>query len=325
MGTYIVRQWDTLGRIAQQYGLSSPMSLYSMQSAEFKKTHPNPDIIHPGDVLRVPDPPAAAAQSQPALSPQQQGAMALVNAFALRQQSQAFTAISRVLVAQGLRSRVTAPSSINQRSSSLCGPSSVLYHLARYQPERYVQFVIDLYEHGCADLGTLRIVPSSDLKAYDPGLEVHPADWIPAASIRDSENALFDYQSVSDEFAGITLPGELVEWLRALGFTEIVDRTTTFAPFSTPAFQNLLEAGVSREQGWWVFLFINSKMLDTSTQDEGSSVPNHWVVLRSSTIGGQSVRLDIYTWGERRAVPTSGTLSTRSCLRNYYGFVKCKY
>lgn len=322
MARHIVRQGESLARIASRYHVPSAQALYDMQPQEFRRRRPNPALIYPGDVLHVPDPPGSTPSGQPVLTAQQQVALNAVAAFRSRAQPQAFTSISRARVADGLAYRVRAPSTIDQGSSSLCGPSSMLYILARSEPQRYVQFVTDLYENGTATLGTLTIAPSADLRAYDPGNAVHPADWIPAASIRDSENALFDYDEVSDEFAGITLPGDLVKWLRALGFTVVEDRTSLS---STQDFQNLLAAGVEREKGYWVFLFINANMLSTSSQTASSWTPDHWVVLRSSTIGRQNVRLDIFTWGQRRSVPASGTLSTADCLKNYYGYVKCKY
>ena len=46
-------------------------------------------------------------------------------------------------------------------------------------------------------------------------------DWLTTASLRDSENWFLDYDSVNKETAGMTLPGELADWFRRAGYTEV--------------------------------------------------------------------------------------------------------
>jgi len=61
MATYIVRAGDNLSVIARRHGLRSWVELWALQTEEFKRAHPNPNLIHPGDELVIPDSPSAPA------------------------------------------------------------------------------------------------------------------------------------------------------------------------------------------------------------------------------------------------------------------------
>lgn len=305
MATYTVQRGDNLSKIARAYQMKSWRELYDMQPALFKATHKNPDLIFPGEKLKVPD---VTAQDK---------ARTLVEAFAGRKGGGAFSSIDRRPVAEGLIERVNTPSSIDQRAAGLCGAVSILYKLASTDPVRYVTLVTELYEKGKSRLGTLAVEPCDDVKAYAPS-RIHPADWIPAASMRDSENWFLDQQSIDRQMASITLPHTMVKWLRALGFQQVEDHTNLVFNKSE---ENLKKALQSSEDDWWVFLFVDASVLGgTST-----STANHWIVLLSGKIVSQDVELEVYTWGSRQKVPATGALKVTDFLDDYYGFVRSKY
>jgi hypothetical protein len=84
--------------------------------------------------------------------------------------------------------RISNPNILNQRSAGICGPIAFLYSLAFDSPAAYARFAVELYEKGKATLGQLTIDPSSDCREYSPPPPMSPADWLTAASLRDSEN-----------------------------------------------------------------------------------------------------------------------------------------
>jgi hypothetical protein len=47
------------------------------------------------------------------------------------------------------------------------------------------------------------------------------ADWIILASIRDSENWLFDVESDKDQWASGTSLGEIEDWFKEAGYTDV--------------------------------------------------------------------------------------------------------
>jgi hypothetical protein len=264
----------------------------------------------------------AQASSQHAASPLAT-AFAKVDSFASGSAGGAFTKIARAAVAAGMRKRLRDPNGIDQGPSSLCGPAALIRAVAFTDPVGYVTFVIGLYEAGRAQLGNLKIKPGADLLAYDPGTRIEAADWIAIASIRDSENWFFDYQSTDNELAGITLPSHLEGWFKKVGFREVINDTSLIIDQDEA---NLRRASALYDKDWWVCLFINSNMLDAATMTKGSATPDHWVVLTSAVnIAPGGVSFTIFTWGRGHyAVPQSGTLTVAQLLDNYYGHVAAR-
>lgn len=276
--------------------------------------------------------PADVADAKGRSATPQQRAEELVDRFAARVGGGAFTTISRKRVADGLRVRVWAPSAIDQGTSSLCGPASLLFDVATRDPEAYVRYVTALWETGHGRIGRIEVRPGTDLRAFDPGRNVEASDWIALASLRDSENWFFDYQEDSDALAGITLPGELEGWFRKAGYTEVVNDARAIVDKDE---QCLRRADDFFRKGFRVCLFIHSNMLSPSTQANGSATADHWVVQTGRVTFGATmiegkpattVSLRIFTWGEgRRAVPQAGVLPLDDFLDDFYGFVAARY
>ena len=236
----------------------------------------------------------------------------------------AFPKISRQEIVEGLKQRIDSPHLINQGTSSLCGPSAILYNLAKDRPKQYVQFATDLFNTGRGIIGTLKIKAGNDLKAYKPPQgEIHAVDWMTAASIRDSENWFFDYQSVKDEFAGITMPNAIENWFKKVGYTDVKNVTNVWFIKSE---KTAKEASDLFAKGYRVCLFISANMLDANSQTDKSLTPDHWVVLTSTMqLQANKVSFSVFTWGKGKfSVPESGTLSMSDFLDNFYGYVAAK-
>lgn len=276
-----------------------------------------PSWMHPG--LSLP-----RASLDPVLTRTDQ-ARALVGSLERTAPTGVFTKINFRDLANGLRQKLAQPSSIDQGGSSLCGPAALVYGVLTRDPVEYVTFVVDLYLTGTGSIGQLRVRAGRDVRNYDPRLgQLDAADWIALASIRDSENWFFDYQSADDEFAGITMPSHMESWFRKIGFRSVINSTSVTHDQDE---KNLREADRLYADGYWVCLLINAQVLNTAYQNNIALVPNHWVVLRSRIQFGASIRFEVFTWGEgRRSIPESGSvpLSTKHFLDYYNGFVAAK-
>src|SRR5262249_24657836 len=142
-------------------------------------------------------------------SSQQKFAAEMVCDFLERSGRCMFPKLDRDDVGIGLLIRIANPNVMNQGQSSLCGPTNLICSLATDQPAQYARYAIDLYEKGKAKIGRLLIEPGTGVRDYLPPRGAIPqVDWLTTASLRDSENWFFHYDSVDREFAGITLPGE---------------------------------------------------------------------------------------------------------------------
>jgi hypothetical protein len=261
----------------------------------------------------------------------QDDAKALIDSFADRTNPPGvWLHIDRTALAQGLRARIDNPDLINQGQASLCGPADFFRDLAIDDPVTYARAAIELYETGATYVGQQKIRPCHDLKIHliPPHANIDPADWVLSASLRDQDNWFFDYQSETDDFAGITMPHSMADWFRKAGYTEIVNDTNIYV---CKDLANAKAASKLFGRGYKVSLFINADMLKADTQNDPSVTPDHWVGLTSSiSFAGieadpaSKVSFEVYTWGGRQNVPASGSLSIKHFLSNYYGYVACK-
>lgn len=264
------------------------------------------------------EPPRRRARQAPT---DQERAKSLIDEFAERIGIGVFPSVARRDVAAGLKERIDDPGKINQSMTSLCGPASILFDLAGAKPLTYAQFGIDLYEVGVANIGKLHIVPGADLRVYAPPAGIDAADWITLASIRDSENWFFDYEAVGNELAGITLPHELADWFRSVGYTDVRNDTNLVINKDEA---NAREASNLFQRGFRVSLFIGANLLEKP--GSGSPTADHWVVLVSPIrFEAGTIEMHVFSWGNgRRRVPLQGVLLTDAFLKNYYGYVAAR-
>ena len=127
----------------------------------------------------------------------------------------------RKKVAAQLRDRVNNPFLIYQGTSGTCGPASITFEIARANPLDYVVAVTSLYNTCYARVRKWVLIPCNDLRKAPCPLGIAEADWIILASIRDSENWFFDVESERDVFASGTTLGEIEDWFKNAGYTDV--------------------------------------------------------------------------------------------------------
>jgi hypothetical protein len=242
----------------------------------------------------------------------------------------AFTNIDQLDLEGTLQERINDPSKIHQRGSSLCGPASFLFCLATRHPTLYKQFIEDLYWNGTAKIGSFEVSPGEDCREYNPGGKIAAADWVGLASIRDSENAIFDYDEVDDAFAGITLPHELAGWFRKSGlYAQVVSDCNVIATRSEENFNTALQYF---RNGWNVAILIHASILQEAAFDRNPiaqlfNIPNHWVTITYDKRTQPDGRFDlaVFSWGKRfMPIPETGLIKMDQFLDSYYGYIAVK-
>jgi hypothetical protein len=234
-----------------------------------------------------------------------------------------WTNLDRDEIGIGMLLRIAKPSLLRQSDASLCGPTSLLFSILQDQQIQYARYAIDMYEKAHAHIGRIWVKPSPGIFRYVPR-QIDPVDWLTMASLRDSENWFFDYDNAKKEFAGITLPGELADWFRKAGYSDVkADANLVRRQRGTDAMD---EASRLFSSNYRVCLFISANMIDASDQTKSANLPDHWVVLQSpiDRTGG-NVKFTIFTWGDGSyQVPKGGPLSVDDFLLNFYGYVAAK-
>lgn len=232
-----------------------------------------------------------------------------------------FSKLDRDEVGVGLLMRLANPGLMHQSGESLCGPASLLFSLAEDKPKAYAQLAIDLFEKGQGKVDYLTIKPGADCRSAGPTSQ-EQVDWMTMASIRDSENVLWDFDSLEDEDSG-TKASEIASWFRRSGYSDIRNKVTK----SSSGVGTIVEANDLYNQGYRVVLFINANMLREANQAKHGGKLNHVVVQRTPIdVAGGNVKVKVFTWGDGfHQIPNGATqLSVTDFLGNLFGYVAAK-
>jgi hypothetical protein len=211
--------------------------------------------------------------------------------------------VSKAELIADIRRTVRDPFEVNQASTPLCGPASIVFQLASKTPARYIQMLQSLYETGQFQARTHMIKPSSALVNSRVRKDVTVADWMLMASLRDTENFLFPVEDTSNMFVmGFTKPWEMKGWtFELLDYDRVEWENLAFYG----EFEAMRKAQSVVDQGGVVSLLIHSAML--GTPKPAIAFPEHWITfLGNLSIDdsiwqrkGGHIRFDCYSWGQR--------------------------
>ena len=226
---------------------------------------------------------------------------------------------SKEEIEKGLQLRLAKMDYPDQDRSSLCGPAAFFYCLLMDRPDLYKQMVKELWESGKTKIGTLKIEPSSDcrhpknfFKEELPGYlpKVPAIDWITLASLRDTENSFFDYDSPDDQIPGITTAGNLKKWFKKAGSEIVYEINTNIVNHVTGpklTLKDLCRLNYYIGSGMHVVVLIAARMLKLGS---GAPTKNHWIVwndklkllngqeITEHSILMEQVQLELFSWGE---------------------------
>jgi hypothetical protein len=229
----------------------------------------------------------------------------------------AFPSIARADIVSGLRERIANPAKIDTSNVNLCGPAAFFYCLVNDDADLYARYVIDLYTTGKAMLGTLEVSPGSDCRNHRPDkAKIAPVDWVALASLRDSDNSFFDFDSDDTGVGGITMPHSMKSWFQACGYGHMRDTTSVWVVSDVSDFDAI---GSYFMKGRWVCMFINSNLLSGKTETDFSLTPDHWVVLTSSVrVNDGKTSFSVFSWGQNNQIQLA---DANGMTRNFYGYI----
>jgi len=254
---------------------------------------------------------------------QERYAAEIICGFLKRMGTGYFPKLDRDRVGIDLLFRIGNPEVMNQDTLGICGPIAFLYGLASDSPRTYAQYAVDLYDNGKARIGNIVVAPSKGCRTYSPPSSMSPADWLAAASLRDSDNWWFDVDDVKVGFSASSSIGDIEKWFVQAGYSDVESKGNLVSGLD-PSDINDLNRYLG--EGRRVVLRINDKMLYAKTQNETTYRGNHVVVLRSPIARTpQGVHFTVFTWAKGEfKVPQGGPLSEKDFLGNLYGYVAGK-
>lgn len=147
----------------------------------------------------------------------------------------AWPKLPRAAIASRLTVLAKDASKVDQAGLNACGPAMAMHLFAKRKPLQFADFAIALYERGKAKFGTLD-VSGDGLFGKDPssmtwdGNKPELLDWMLLSSVLRSEGGLTRFSGEpSDDFSGITFPGELQKWLSSgVGYSSVDDQANVF-------------------------------------------------------------------------------------------------
>ncbi|MCB0968473.1 MAG: peptidoglycan-binding protein [Ilumatobacter sp.] len=195
--------------------------------------------------------------------------------------------------------RVFDPNLISQETLSVCGPATIAHMQADLAPAAYAAFVRQVFETATIDGDTanddlLANVPAGRVDGAGPMDQV---DWMLLSCMRDTENAIVDFDgNASDLFSGITMPGEMAEWMEEiLGCVETEHYTSYLwgEVSNAETVSNLMRA---HGDGVVVAMLVDHDKLQN--RSGAINIPDHWIrLLRPIDISGDQITVHVYTWG----------------------------
>jgi hypothetical protein len=210
--------------------------------------------------------------------------------------------VNWAVVRQEAAQRVFDPTRISQETLSVCGPATIAHMQADLNPASYAAFVRQVFETATIDGDTA----NEDLLANSPANRVGSeqsmaqVDWMLLSCMRDTENALVDFEgNPSDLFSGITMPGEMAEWMEEiLGCVETEQYTSYFwgEVSNAVTVSNLMRA---HGDNVVVAMLVDHDKLQH--QSGTFNIPDHWIrLLEPIDIAGDQITVRVYTWGSEQ-------------------------
>ncbi|ATA23924.1 hypothetical protein BIY26_05040 [Brenneria goodwinii] len=208
------------------------------------------------------------------------------------------------LIEDQIQARFNKMNYPTQGWGSLCGPAALFYCLQMDRPDVYAQTARDLWLYGKAKIGRLEIAPGDECRHpsgpfYDTTSQIpYPmilgVDWITLASLRDSENTILSYDSVSSPVAGVTMSNALSEWFEKIGYEKIFDNVS----INRIQTQEIALLNSYIKKGCKVITLICDNLLVNGSPNP-IIYPTHWVVWDGEAkVNNGYVSLDLFSWGQ---------------------------
>jgi hypothetical protein len=189
--------------------------------------------------------------------------------------------LSRPTVVNELRDLIRDPAVMRQNPTDLCGPYSILMEFARRNPVRFVRGAAELLRSGVFTTSSGRkIVAADDLRERPiPEGDLVGAEWLYAATMRDSENVIDDVDD-GEGIEGITWPFEIEEWIE-----DILGLKANYLPCFSDGELTAIRAGQRAvELGGMAILLVDKNLLK---HEEGDTEEQMWWRRRLHHRGGK--------------------------------------
>jgi hypothetical protein len=192
------------------------------------------------------------------------------------------------------------PKLINQQMLNVCGPATIIHMQADINPLGYTTFVRSVFETATIDGDTA----SEDLLANHVQGGLAPVDWMLLSCMRDTENAVFDFEGTPDEgFSAMTMPGEMAEWMEEVLGCVATEHYTSYLWGEVSNAEEVSALMAAHGDNVVVAMLVDADELTDEQAafgdtDSFANVPDHWIrLLKPIRFNGDQITMQVYTWG----------------------------
>jgi hypothetical protein len=283
---------------------------------------------------------------EPELRHQRLLALALLRAWLAEDHALLVLNINKPRFVFQLALRIRRPRIVNQGGFGLCGPATILVALAKRDPMRYANFVVELVQTGSSDWAPGEAVT---LTATDNGLRgtaTPEADFLPLLALRCRAELILaggasggiDFDLATQD-SHATTPLQLVALLQRAGYHDVNDMTTSRRSFSVARTSTQLDAvlrhlqncatklsGPNREV---VIMLVHPDIARRAKN--GAAAPwghdptvaalarLHWILVKSLAVdivaGSVTIKISTWRWSGTVVLPLA------EFVPRYYGYV----
>jgi peptidoglycan hydrolase-like protein with peptidoglycan-binding domain len=212
-------------------------------------------------------------------------------------------------VRQSAAQRILRPDIMNQGVLSVCGPATLVHMHADINPVGYARFVHQVFTTATidGDRANDTLLANSPATLSSSGAELMAeVDWMLFSSMRDTENAIFDYTGTKGEdFAGITMPGEMAEWMEEILGCPKTKHYTSYLWGEVSNAKKVSKLLASHGTGVVVAMLVDADALTRNQKGFGPdksilNIPDHWIrLMEPIRFEGDRILVTVWTWGQR--------------------------
>jgi len=229
-----------------------------------------------------------------------------------------------------VEARMKNPARIDQGYTNLCGMACCAMTMAKYDPEGYKAFMIDLNHNGEAQykdyhLKVSRRIANMEKNYFRKG-KIPASDWILLASMRNKGHLIFPYggrmMEPYERWMGSNTPAAMRRILKRMEFEKADDNMSGFWPVRKPALQTLENLDSAFKEGHTPILLINTRMY---SKGKFSLMSNHFVIYNGQfayNAETNEVSFNVWTYGYSNGKTIHCT--PESFRNNYFGQILIK-
>ena len=208
--------------------------------------------------------------------------------------------VSWEAVRTGAARRIFTPNLINQQTLNVCGPATIAHMQADLAPAGYANLVKQVFQTATIDGDRANddLLANSVANRVGSEQQMAEVDWMLLSCMRDTENAIFDFEgNSSEDFSAMTMPGEIAEWMEEILGCPETEHYTSYMWGEVSNAQTV--SNLMRTHGNDVVVAVLVDADAMQKTDFTLNIPTHWVRLMAPIEfqGDDHITMRVYTWG----------------------------